>query len=54
MKPINYSKSIMQKAVKATIQKLVNAEVYEWPPLTFCGMYQPHRPEPLPQPKDKK
>ena len=33
------------------ILKLVNAEAHEWPPLTACGMYQPHRPE-MSKPKE--
>lgn len=52
MKTISNSKAILHKAVKATVQRLVNAEVYGWPPLTACGMYQPHRPE-IPQPHEK-
>lgn len=55
MKTTSSTKPLTHKVVKATIQKLVNAEVYEWPPLTGCGMYQPHRPEkPLPKPQNKK
>ncbi len=45
MKTISNSKPILYKGIKAAIQKLVNAEIHEWPPLTACGMYQPHRPE---------
>lgn len=56
MKTTSNRKPLTHKVAKATIQKLVNTEIYEWPPITFCGMYQPHRPEkPLPpQPQDKK
>lgn len=55
MKTTSNRKPLTHKVAKATIQKLVNTEIYEWPPITFCGMYQPHRPEkPLPKPQDKK
>lgn len=55
MKTTSNRNPFTHKVVKATIQKLVNAEIHEWPPITFCGMYQPRRPEkPLPKPQDKK
>ena len=51
MKTIGNRNSVLYKGVKAVIQKLVNAETHEWPPLTACGMYQPHRPE-MSKPKE--
>ena len=55
MKIIDNKTPIAHNVIKATIQKLVNVEIYDWPPITFCGMYQPRRPEkPLPQSQEKK
>ena len=41
-------KSSIHEAMKKTLNALVRRESEEWPPYTYIGMYQPHRPEKKP------
>lgn len=46
--------SASYRLAKKAIQKLLQVEAEEWPPVTLFAIYQPHRPEEaLPKAEEK-
>ena len=47
---MNEKESLMHKATRKALDVMIRRTYDGWPPNSFCGVYQPHRPEkPLPQ-----
>ncbi len=47
---MNEKESMMHKATRKALDVMIRRTYDGWPPNSFCGVYQPHRPEkPLPQ-----
>ncbi|MDD4850395.1 MAG: hypothetical protein PHO10_06810 [Gemmiger sp.] len=38
-----------EQLVQRMVQKMIRNEIVGWPPITFWGNYQPHRPENKPK-----
>lgn len=50
---IHQNESRIKSLTRDIIQKMLCSEYLTWPPTTPFGIYQPHRPERLPESMEK-